>query len=147
MVSRSEPASCPGSPGSPLSPLSPLSPGAPSWPSAPSAPGGPCSPFSPGGPCSPSAPGGPSGPSGPTRESSQSSTEPSKPSSTAISYALRPSIPGAPRSEEHTSELQSRGHIVCRLLLETKKKTRKPPSVALDQVERCTVAPDYNHRL
>src|SRR5207253_9348827 len=27
------------------------------------------------------------------------------------------------RSEEHTSELQSRGHLVCRLLLE-KKKTR-----------------------
>src|SRR5690625_6184133 len=24
------------------------------------------------------------------------------------------------RSEEHTSELQSRGHLVCRLLLETK---------------------------
>src|SRR5690625_1185110 len=31
-------------------------------------------------------------------------------------------IPGAvPRSEEHTSELQSRGHLVCRLLLEKKK--------------------------
>ena len=28
------------------------------------------------------------------------------------------------RSEEHTSELQSRGHLVCRLLLE-KKKTLK----------------------
>src|SRR5690625_6192120 len=28
------------------------------------------------------------------------------------------------RSEEHTSELQSRGHLVCRLLLE--KKKRKP---------------------
>src|SRR5690625_6163369 len=28
------------------------------------------------------------------------------------------------RSEEHTSELQSRGHLVCRLLLE-KKKTQK----------------------
>src|SRR5690625_5202346 len=28
-----------------------------------------------------------------------------------------------PRSEEHTSELQSRGHLVCRLLLE-KKKTK-----------------------
>src|SRR5207253_6167690 len=28
-----------------------------------------------------------------------------------------------PRSEEHTSELQSRGHLVCRLLLEKKKKT------------------------
>src|SRR5439155_22320924 len=28
----------------------------------------------------------------------------------------------AHRSEEHTSELQSRGHLVCRLLLEKKKK-------------------------
>src|SRR5690625_6430322 len=27
------------------------------------------------------------------------------------------------RSEEHTSELQSRGHLVCRLLLENKKST------------------------
>src|SRR5690625_6101480 len=35
-------------------------------------------------------------------------------------------IPGRvyyPRSEEHTSELQSRGHLVCRLLLEKKKQT------------------------
>src|SRR5439155_12992634 len=30
-----------------------------------------------------------------------------------------------PRSEEHTSELQSRGHLVCRLLLEKKKKKNK----------------------
>src|SRR5690625_6569238 len=29
------------------------------------------------------------------------------------------------RSEEHTSELQSRGHLVCRLLLEKKKKNKK----------------------
>src|SRR5258708_30265028 len=28
-----------------------------------------------------------------------------------------------PRSEEHTSELQSPDHLVCRLLLEKKKKT------------------------
>src|SRR5690625_6619711 len=28
------------------------------------------------------------------------------------------------RSEEHTSELQSRGHLVCRLLLEKKKKLK-----------------------
>src|SRR5690625_6658629 len=28
---------------------------------------------------------------------------------------------GTDRSEEHTSELQSRGHLVCRLLLEKKK--------------------------
>src|SRR5690625_7100771 len=29
------------------------------------------------------------------------------------------------RSEEHTSELQSRGHLVCRLLLEKKKNKRR----------------------
>src|SRR2546422_1895809 len=29
------------------------------------------------------------------------------------------------RSEEHTSELQSRLHLVCRLLLEKKKKTKR----------------------
>src|SRR3712207_7321940 len=29
------------------------------------------------------------------------------------------------RSEEHTSELQSRQYLVCRLLLEKKKKTKK----------------------
>src|SRR5687768_17958534 len=31
--------------------------------------------------------------------------------------------PSRDRSEEHTSELQSRLHLVCRLLLEKKKKT------------------------
>src|SRR3712207_7654837 len=46
---------------------------------------------------------------------------------------LPPSRPGGtcgrwptsrPRSEEHTSELQSRQYLVCRLLLEKKKKQR-----------------------
>src|SRR5690625_6008365 len=32
---------------------------------------------------------------------------------------------GRRRSEEHTSELQSRGHLVCRLLLEKKKQNRR----------------------
>src|SRR3989442_2933838 len=31
------------------------------------------------------------------------------------------------RSEEHTSELQSRPHLVCRLLLEKKKHRQQPP--------------------
>src|SRR3989442_7290784 len=35
----------------------------------------------------------------------------------------------APRSEEHTSELQSRPHLVCRLLLEKKKKTTHTKSI------------------
>src|SRR5437870_8898203 len=34
----------------------------------------------------------------------------------------RPDAEAPQRSEEHTSELQSRGHLVCRLLLEKKKK-------------------------
>src|SRR5438132_4847231 len=37
----------------------------------------------------------------------------------AIAFFRRP----VPRSEEHTSELQSHSDIVCRLLLEKKKKT------------------------
>src|SRR2546429_2041229 len=35
----------------------------------------------------------------------------------------RPCVPWKRRSEEHTSELQSRLHLVCRLLLEKKKTT------------------------
>src|SRR2546422_5354295 len=35
------------------------------------------------------------------------------------------------RSEEHTSELQSRLHLVCRLLLEKKKKYRKTYAIAI----------------
>src|SRR5215213_11997986 len=35
----------------------------------------------------------------------------------------RPRAPGAERSEEHTSELQSLTNLVCRLLLEKKKKS------------------------
>src|SRR2546429_4921033 len=37
------------------------------------------------------------------------------------------------RSEEHTSELQSRLHLVCRLLLEKKKKKSQKIVVALKQ--------------
>src|SRR2546430_267891 len=33
------------------------------------------------------------------------------------------------RSEEHTSELQSQSNLVCRLLLEKKKKTNRPSSI------------------
>src|SRR2546430_12705185 len=34
--------------------------------------------------------------------------------------------PGADRSEEHTSELQSQSNLVCRLLLEKKTTDRRP---------------------
>src|SRR4030042_1578290 len=39
-------------------------------------------------------------------------------------------LPEGPRSEEHTSELQSRLHLVCRLLLEKKKKTTRRAGVS-----------------
>src|SRR5437870_10639702 len=40
------------------------------------------------------------------------------------------------RSEEHTSELQSRGHLVCRLLLEKKKKQNIVSSInIIDRVQ------------
>src|SRR5690625_3337940 len=38
-----------------------------------------------------------------------------------IAAASNAAKQSAKRSEEHTSELQSRGHLVCRLLLEKKK--------------------------
>src|SRR2546422_1480390 len=37
------------------------------------------------------------------------------------------------RSEEHTSELQSRLHLVCRLLLEKKKKKKITQILAMDR--------------
>src|SRR2546422_4353017 len=39
------------------------------------------------------------------------------------------------RSEEHTSELQSRLHLVCRLLLEKKKKTAAAKGHGSDEVQ------------
>src|SRR5690625_1604676 len=36
--------------------------------------------------------------------------------------AILPTLGGQTRSEEHTSELQSRGHLVCRLLHENQKE-------------------------
>src|SRR5690554_7055718 len=39
-----------------------------------------------------------------------------------LASAISLSTSGLMRSEEHTSELQSRPHLVCRLLLEKKKK-------------------------
>src|SRR5439155_11367424 len=44
--------------------------------------------------------------------------------------AARQGAAGLERSEEHTSELQSRGHLVCRLLLEKKNhRSLLPPQL------------------
>src|SRR5438270_10457262 len=38
------------------------------------------------------------------------------------------------RSEEHTSELQSQSNLVCRLLLEKKKKTKKDNHIQIHKI-------------
>src|SRR5205809_1732386 len=57
-----------------------------------------------------------------------STGSPSSPSSSACTPRGRY---GRPRSEEHTSELQSRLHLVCRLLLEKKNTTNKNTHTAI----------------
>src|SRR5215510_15962901 len=49
----------------------------------------------------------------------------SRPTRAGCRCLCRSSMRCPSRSEEHTSELQSRGHLVCRLLLEKKKKKIK----------------------
>src|SRR5690625_6524370 len=48
--------------------------------------------------------------------SPQNNKKPAYPAAKLVGLILGPLL----RSEEHTSELQSRGHLVCRLLLENK---------------------------
>src|SRR2546421_9465793 len=47
------------------------------------------------------------------------------------------------RSEEHTSELQSRSDLVCRLLLEKKKK-KKPDNLKKENTKRCAYRCKYS---
>src|SRR3712207_7647796 len=63
-----------------------------------------------------------------------SSSSPCPPSRIAPpAPAFRRSSPSLPeRSEEHTSELQSRQYLVCRLLLEKKKKHEYPTHVSFE---------------
>src|SRR5262249_61969948 len=43
-----------------------------------------------------------------------------------------------PRSEEHTSELQSLTNLVCRLLLEKKKKTNSQQYISIHSLQQTT---------
>src|SRR2546429_6303687 len=55
----------------------------------------------------------------------------------AETLSLRSSSAAQARSEEHTSELQSRLHLVCRLLLEKKKKQLACFARAPDLCSQC----------
>src|SRR2546430_10068929 len=49
------------------------------------------------------------------------------------------------RSEEHTSELQSQSNLVCRLLLEKKKKNHTPPGRHTQRPPSCSTTPRRTH--
>src|SRR5256885_8380854 len=51
-------------------------------------------------------------------------------SSSKVSFSETGPLPSCPRSEEHTSELQSPCNLVCRLLLEKKKQAHPVPQHA-----------------
>src|SRR2546430_9012267 len=68
-----------------------------------------------------------------------------------IAFALQQTmvIPALPRSEEHTSELQSQSNLVCRLLLEKKKKknSAKPRQKNQSRDHQVPIKPShYLHR-
>src|SRR5258708_14742635 len=61
--------------------------------------------------------------------------------------ATRSSKPAPPsRSEEHTSELQSPDHLVCRLLLEKKKTNTSTRRLALNE-DIIALTPNVGHTI
>src|SRR5258708_28214841 len=60
------------------------------------------------------------------RSENPGNVEPLIENTTPSSWAMVIMSPVMKRSEEHTSELQSPDHLVCRLLLEKKKRKNEP---------------------
>src|SRR5688572_32406774 len=56
----------------------------------------------------------------------------------------RPIYRDMPRSEEHTSELQSQSNLVCRLLLEKKKERKHCPPSGRPSSGRCERTTHYD---
>src|SRR2546430_12099262 len=69
--------------------------------------------------------------------------------SPVMSRRLRNPRAAQPRSEEHTSELQSQSNLVCRLLLEKKKKKKKEEqhSATIRECRRVCVAYVYSSNM
>src|SRR3712207_7162249 len=65
----------------------------------------------------------PRGPPAPSSTAGSAAGHRCPPGRRANAAPAAPRADRSPRSEEHTSELQSRQYLVCRLLLEKKKKT------------------------
>src|SRR2546428_6944562 len=73
----------------------------------------------------------------PTRRSSDLSRPPAPP---PRRFPPTPAAPRGGRSEEHTSELQSRSDLVCRLLLEKKKTQGNLSSTQINELTSPTIS-------
>src|SRR5438105_12234191 len=71
-------------------------------------------------------------PAAPTRATARDHVRPREPAARPVRLRGQPDRALRPvrRSEEHTSELQSRVDLVCRLLLEKKKKTQQQDKIS-----------------
>src|SRR3712207_8614944 len=75
--------------------------------------------------CSPGRPSTPRSSWSPPSRRPSPPARSAQPSPSSTGTAAAPELPPTGRSEEHTSELQSRQYLVCRLLLEKKKPTTR----------------------
>src|SRR5690554_7346475 len=83
-----------------------------------------------------------SSPSSAWSRGSKSKTAFSPTSRSVTKFSSPPAGTPSTRSEEHTSELQSRPHLVCRLLLEKKKQTKiHVPIHALNSLQHTSLWP------
>src|SRR5258707_2511244 len=58
-----------------------------------------------------------------------------RPGGRALGFGRPRRLKPRARSEEHTSELQSRQYLVCRLLLEKKKKNNEVKDISVERLE------------
>src|SRR2546423_3903243 len=87
----------------------------------------------------------------PTRRSSDLDTHPNVTMDdgadlVSVLHSKRTDLLGDVRSEEHTSELQSLAYLVCRLLLEKKKKNSRSSSIVIYRVYAHYRAPQMRRR-
>src|SRR5690349_23033511 len=76
-------------------------------------------------------------PRGPVQDSQEMTPMRFRVTFDGVLVASSGTIDDAARSEEHTSELQSRRDLVCRLLLEKKKKKKKKVHTDQQHANKC----------
>src|SRR5260221_4014478 len=80
------------------------------------------------------------------RSSAIATSAPPIPTARALSGSFRDSPDTVPRSEEHTSELQSHSDLVCRLLLEKIKRGTDVPAKQTLRLHTLSRLPPWWHK-